>query len=267
MSQNKTKFLKDLNLLNQYDLTNNPLKEISYSKSQTSFIIIGAKSTDLTINVQPNTELELIMLNYCEDVMKKGIDLKVTFNLSENSSLNIKLANLSNQSINEEIIINLKEPGAKADYYSATMAFENLEKRSFINPIHLARNTASEICSYTVIKDSALGFVKCASDIRNGSTSSEAHQELRLLILDTTARAHSDPILLIDENDIVASHANAIGMLDQEQIFYLNSRGLNNSQAQEVLILGYFKPVLETIAQHNEPLMEYLIELLKEKIK
>ncbi|WP_338971425.1 SufD family Fe-S cluster assembly protein [Spiroplasma endosymbiont of Panorpa germanica] len=267
MSEIRQEKLKLFQLDNQFDLLKKASQVIEYKKSQTSFIIIEKETNKIEIKIAKNVELELIILNLNQNKISTAKKLEIVFNLAENSKLVLRYANLSNENIDENILINLNGPNSSVDYYSATIAFDNLEKHSFINPIHLARNTTSDISSYTIIKDKALGFVKCASDIRNGSTNSEAHQELRLLILDKTARAHSDPILLIDENDIVASHANAIGMLDQEQIFYLNSRGLNDLQAKELLIMGFFKPILELISLRNQDFADYLTVLLKEKIK
>ncbi|AHI54034.1 FeS assembly protein SufD [Spiroplasma sabaudiense Ar-1343] len=266
MSQKLNPVFKKNSLPNHFDLRVQDQSLIEYSQSQTSFINLNSQHQNLKINVKRDTKLELVIIVDNSGSYENEAKIICQINLEENAHLNLKYADLSNQNIEFEALINLKEPNSSLNFYSAVIAAQKFEKKIFINPVHLARNTTSDIVSYTIIKDYALGLVKCASDIRKGSTNSEAHQELRLLILDSTAKAHSDPILLIDENDIVASHANAIGMLDQEQIFYLNSRGLSKIEAQELLILGYFDPILETIKIHNPEYAQIILEGLKEKI-
>ena len=54
-------------------------------------------------------------------------------------------------------------------------------------------------------------------------------------------------MLLIDNNDVNASHAAAVGKVDDNQIFYLSSRGISESNAKKMIALGYLTPVLEYI--------------------
>src|SRR5699024_1497755 len=125
-----------------------------------------------------------------------------------------------------------------------SLAINNNKKEVVIYANHRAIKTMSNIKTYSIAKDQATQIVKCTSDIAKTMSKSEAHQELRLLVFDKTAKAISDPILLIDENDIQASHANAVGMLNPEQVFYLQTRGLSKNQARKLICMGYFKDVL-----------------------
>ena len=56
------------------------------------------------------------------------------------------------------------------------------------------------------------------------------------------------PILYIDENDVKASHAMTLGQPDADQLYYLQTRGLNLEQALGLMSIGYFLPVIEQIA-------------------
>ena len=60
------------------------------------------------------------------------------------------------------------------------------------------------------------------------------------------------PLLLIDENDVKASHALTIGQPDEDQLYYLQSRGLTTKQAVGLLSIGYFLPVIELIDNEEE---------------
>jgi len=63
--------------------------------------------------------------------------------------------------------------------------------------------------------------------------------DIRVLVLDEKSRADVRPQLEIETNDVRASHAATISPLDPEQLFYLQSRGLNYVQAQKLIVKGF----------------------------
>jgi ABC-type transport system involved in Fe-S cluster assembly, permease component len=66
-------------------------------------------------------------------------------------------------------------------------------------------------------------------------------------MLSPEARGDANPILLIDENDVIAGHAASVGRVDQGQMYYLMSRGLTKEVAQRLVILGFLGVVLSEI--------------------
>ena len=96
----------------------------------------------------------------------------------------------------------------------------------------------------------AIGASACFMDagfIKNGMKNSDARQMTRGLNLSKKASVKAQPNLLIDEYDVVASHSASIGSIDKEELFYLMSRGLTVTQAQEMVILGFIEPILGNI--------------------
>src|SRR3989344_6600679 len=71
--------------------------------------------------------------------------------------------------------------------------------------------------------------------------------EMKLLLLDDQSRAWAEPKLEIEANDVKASHAATVGQVDEEQKFYLQSRGLNDKQAEELLVEGFLGQVIDKI--------------------
>ncbi|KAF5275509.1 hypothetical protein FQR65_LT16607 [Abscondita terminalis] len=220
--------------------------KIVKSESKKQIMVLSEVGGDLKLNIKKNTELNLTIL-VLPSTKTNSKKFNFEINLEEYAKLDLNYANLANYSMDDNFLINLNGPNSGIEFYSATAVNKSDQKNTVINPIHFVRNTSSNITTYEVINNTAKGFIRCASDIRKGASQSEAHQELRLLILDEKAKADSDPVLLIDENDIVASHANAIGMLDQEQIFYLRSRGLSERESQELILNGYFQPIFDNL--------------------
>lgn len=82
---------------------------------------------------------------------------------------------------------------------------------------------------------------------------SSTHQENRNLLLSDDARLDTKPHLEIDADDISASHGAAVGALDEQQLFYLRSRGIPEEQAQDVLTFAFVRELLDRIS--HQPLV------------
>ncbi|AHB36628.1 SufB/SufD family protein [Spiroplasma apis] len=246
---------------NFIDYRNNLASELVLKTDENKVILLGESDGKLNIVIKANTSVSLTILFLPIENSENDKNFNINITIEDSSRLDLKIANLMNCNANDNLEINLKETSSSIEFYSATIVNKNFIKNSVIKSLHNARNTSSNIKAYEVLKNESKGFIRCISDIKKGSSSSEAHQELRLLVLDKKAKADSDPVLLIDENDIVASHANAIGMLDPDQIFYLLSRGLNKEEAQELIINGYFEPVF--LSLNDDEIVIYLKDILK----
>ena len=72
------------------------------------------------------------------------------------------------------------------------------------------------------------------------------------------------PKLLIDENDVEASHAASVGQANEEHIFYLQSRGLTYIEALRLMIMGYLAPVISEI--EDKEIQEELMKEIEAKV-
>ena len=79
------------------------------------------------------------------------------------------------------------------------------------------------------------------------------------MVFDPKSDAIAKPILKIDENDIEANHAAAVGKISDEHLFYLTSRGLSIEEAKLIITLGYLKPIFKGF---DEDKAEYMNELI-----
>ena len=92
-------------------------------------------------------------------------------------------------------------------------------------------------------------------NIENGCHESQSHQKTRVLTLSKGHTAKVTPLLLIGENQVKASHALSIGQPNEEQLYYLQSRGLSKQQALGLLSIGYFMPVIHQIEDENQQIL------------
>jgi Fe-S cluster assembly protein SufD len=76
--------------------------------------------------------------------------------------------------------------------------------------------------------------------VRNGAHGADAFQTNRNLVLSEGAHADSVPTLDIQENDVRCSHASTVGPIDEDQRYYLESRGIDPAVAERLIVLGFF---------------------------
>lgn len=100
--------------------------------------------------------------------------------------------------------------------------------------------------------------------IIHGAHGAKADQQNRVLIMSDQARGDANPILLIDENDVEAGHAASVGPVDQQQMYYLMSRGIPRAQAERMVIRGFLGAVLSAIPAAD--VRNKLITILERKL-
>ncbi len=141
----------------------------------------------------------------------------------------------------------LKESGADIKLMSAQLGQVDTTKMNDIEVLHEAAHTFGYMENFSVLFDRAHYEMVANGNIQKGCSGSQSHQTTRVLTLGKDHKAQVIPLLLIDENDVKASHAQTIGQPDEEQLYYLKSRGLSQRQAMGLLSIGYLLPILELV--------------------
>ena len=100
--------------------------------------------------------------------------------------------------------------------------------------------------------------------IVHGAHGSKADQQNRVLMMSDEAHGDANPLLLIDENDVIAAHAASVGPVDKVQMNYLMSRGIPYDQAQRLVIRGFLGAVLDAIP--NKDVRRKMIDIIERKL-
>ena|SRR3990167_3117370 len=108
-----------------------------------------------------------------------------------------------------------------------------------IEIIHAAPNTSSKTDIKGVIDGSAQAFVFGTIKVLPAAKGTEAFLEERILLVSPHAKAEAVPNLEIETDEVHCSHAATIGKIDEEEIFYLQSRGVSNLQAKKMIAEGF----------------------------
>ncbi|HEX6299013.1 MAG TPA: Fe-S cluster assembly protein SufD [Acidimicrobiia bacterium] len=122
---------------------------------------------------------------------------------------------------------------------------QTLDYRMVIN--HVGKSTTSDVFLKGALEDDAqsvfTGLLRIEKDAERTST----FETNRNLVLSENAKAHSVPNLEILCNDVVCGHASSVGPLEEEHLYYLQSRGLRRERAERLLIRGFFTEVIDRL--------------------
>ena len=137
--------------------------------------------------------------------------------------------------------------GATGDIVALSFADENqtIDFRTFHS--HIAPDTSSNLLFKGAIDDEArsiyTGLIRVGPEARG----TNAFQTNRNLKLSDTAWAESVPNLEIENNDVACSHASTVGPVEEEQMFYLQSRGVPDDVAERLIVEGFFAETLDAL--------------------
>lgn len=130
---------------------------------------------------------------------------------------------------------------------------------------NFARHSVGHILQHGIIMDNSTLTFNGIGHIIKGAKGSDAQQESRVLMLSDKARGDANPILLIDESDVTAGHAASVGQIDEEQLFYLTSRGISREVAEKLVIRGFLGSVITEIP--SPVVQKEIINVIDEKLK
>lgn len=112
---------------------------------------------------------------------------------------------------------------------------------------HLAPNTTSDLLFKGALLDKSRSIWQGMIYVAPEATKTDGYQANRNLVLSRDARADSIPGLEILTDDVRCTHGATVGKIDEEQIFYLESRGIQKRQAERLIVEGFFDPIMQRI--------------------
>jgi Fe-S cluster assembly protein SufD len=155
--------------------------------------------------------------------------------------------------------------GVQADIAGLFFPRDDQHVDLITNVDHNVGNSFSE----TIVKSAATGRgqARYVGNIRIVQNAQGTDSSLRddALLLSQKAHIDSVPALEIAANDVKAYHGATVGAIDEEQIFYMTSRGIDRSSAEKMIALGFFEPAIARFP--GEALRERLRAALEEKVR
>ena len=161
--------------------------------------------------------------------------------------------------------VNVTAPGVQADV--AAVFFPRDDQH--VDLISTVEHNVGNSTSDTLVKSAAtgLGQGRYVGNIRivQHAQGTEAWLHDDALLLSKKAHIDSIPALEIAANDVKAYHGATVGAIDQEQIFYMTSRGIDRESAEKMIALGFFEPALDRFP--TQALRERLRTALEAKVR
>ena len=139
---------------------------------------------------------------------------------------------------------------------------QKLDMNYIVN--HIGERTISRLEADGVLKDEAHKLFRGTIDFKTGASGAKGNENEKVLVLGEGCINQTIPLILCSEEDVEGNHGAAIGGLDEEMLFYLASRGLDETASQKVMTRAYLNRVIQMIgdAQVTEQMEAYVERLL-----
>ena len=141
----------------------------------------------------------------------------------------------------------MNESGASSENVEVVFGTGTQRFDTVSNITHIGPNTSGHAISKGVVKDKSRSLFKGMIRIEKDAKNSRAYLAEHGMILSKDALADAIPGLEISTNEVKATHSASVAQINEEEIFYLTSRGLSENDAKKLIIVGFFEPLVERI--------------------
>lgn len=231
---------------------------LSVEESSTIYIEInGGANLDISIDIKDGAKVELIYWNQSKDNM----NIKENYNLNRDSYLKITYGELAEIDVERAVDAKLYR-GSEILIDSASIT--SSKKNQTFLAHHLEGDTISNTNNYSIVVEGGEYYLDVIGEINHGAKNSKAFQESRILTTSGKQKATVLPQLLIYENDVEASHAATVGQIDENHLFYMQSRGMSEMEAMALVMSSYLMPIARAI--ENEDIANQIINLINKRV-
>ena len=154
--------------------------------------------------------------------------------------------------------------GAHAEILSIAFAGVGQHQDAGGKVVHGAPHTSSIVTSKSISKDGGRSSYRGLVKVANGAKGARSKVVCDALILDKASRSDTYPVMEIDEADVSIAHEASVSRIQEEQLFYLMSRGLSETEASTMIVNGFIEPLVKELPMEYAVEMNRLIELQME---
>ncbi len=229
--------------------------EYLYNKSQTHINFVSNSI------VKENARLKYVGISNFNEKANACVTRNSYISRYGKSLYSIAEINDANIESNTNIFLNDKYASATSKVVAITSNNQKAKFRQLLE--HNSPDTEGFIENYGVANNQSSLMFEGVGKINKNMKRSVARQQNKGIVLGEFARLDANPLLLIDEYDVEAAHGAAIGKIDEEQLYYLMSRGLTLKNAERLIISGFLSPVIEMLT--TEKLIENFVSIVERK--
>jgi Fe-S cluster assembly protein SufB len=130
--------------------------------------------------------------------------------------------------------------------------------------VHVGADTTSVITSKSISKDGGRAGYRGLLQVAKGAKRAKSKVVCDALILDEHSRSDTYPYMKIEEDEVDIGHEATVSKIGEEQLFYLMSRGLSESEASAMIVSGFVEPITKELPLEYAVEMNRLIQLQME---
>jgi len=149
----------------------------------------------------------------------------------------------------------MMEPGARGEILSVAFAGDGQHQDAGGKVVHVAPHTSSQIISKSISKGTGRSSYRGLVKVYKGAEDVKSNVVCDALLLDETSRTDTYPYMEIEEERVSIGHEATVSKVAEEQIFYLQSRGLTEDEAMSMIVNGFIEPIAKELP------LEYAVEL------
>ncbi len=146
---------------------------------------------------------------------------------------------------------------ARGETLSVAFAGEGQHQDAGAKMIHIAPNTSSSIVSKSIARGGGRSSYRGEVKVHAGAKNSKNTVMCDALLVDTISRSDTYPAIDVREDDVTMGHEATVSQVSEEQLFYLQSRGIELDEAMAMIVRGFIEPIAKELP------MEYALELNK----
>lgn len=208
--------------------------------------------------LEASSHIELLHWNKMQD----ELSFHDTLMANKDSVAHIGYGDIEQGSTTYDMYFNLLESGSDIKVTSVSISSQQKHYQMLFD--HQVPHTKAIMENFAIVRSQGNYRMEATGQIQAGAQGSESHQATRILTMAQDQKSEVIPLLLIDENEVKASHATTLGQPDENQLYYLQSRGLSRQEALGLLTIGYIMPIVEVI--QNEAVKQQLVAEIEEKV-
>ena len=231
--------------------------------------VIDTQSEDITININKCEAIITDISSSCKNinvvngsleysyVKNKGFDCNNSIIVNGGKCV-INVIDLDKDNSINNYLVDVNSELSEFEINIASIAKGDISKDYRIYSKNNTKDTKVKIDCFGIVEGKSTLKYDVTSFVKHGAKRSVVNQNSKILLFDKESVGINNPVLEIEENDVKANHGSSIGMIDEETLFYLTSRGIKESVARELVSMGKITYLIEKIK--DEKIKQELLE-------
>ena len=249
----------------EYNIPDNSEKEIKIDVEGDVKIGIGNNCKVKILENSNDNEIKLEVGENCEikyvTIHKKNSN-KIA-EIGENSK--IIWIDLCLEKIKSSTITNLNGVNSKCNSFGIIFGDGNKDFNIDNKVVHKGNESKSDMFARIVLTEEAKALYNGLVRVNKNAIKCEGYQRSEIILLSDKAYAEAIPNLEIENNDVKCTHGATISQIDEDKLFYMTSRGINEKDAKKIIVEGFFEPIITNIDE--EKLRKEVQNIISERIK